>query len=381
MSFNIWGLGFGIARDRGVRVRAFTKTLPDLNLDIFGMQEVWVEADRRRIASRAAEAGLRYSHYFRSGMVGSGLMIVSRFPILETNFRQFTLTSRPERFWEGDYFAGKGIGMARLQTPHGLLDFYTLHPVAQYAPDDEDPYIAHRSAAMYEAARFINVTSAQHPVIVTGDFNVTPNQPGYSIITTLACLNDTYTTLHPNDPGITLSNTNPYNLHYRAPARLDYICVRGSEALGISPLRAQITLDDMPDNPGKPYSDHYAVLVDLQIESSQGAPPVSDPRRVQYVLESFTRSLDDARLRARRRRLGLLARFAGMMSWSIGLAFRKQGTTAPLRAANTLLLMPFALVQGFLAIVVLANEIQGLRALKAVVDIRLRYELPLREQE
>jgi sphingomyelin phosphodiesterase 2 len=384
LTFNIWGLGFGIAKDRGLRVQAFTEALSNLNADVIGLQEVWIEADRRRIAFCAAEAGLEHSYYFRGGLVGSGLMILSRFPITETNFCQFTLKSRPERFWEGDFFAGKGIGMARLQTPHGPLDFYTLHPVAQYAPDDEDPYGAHRSAAMYEAARFINVNSAQDAVIVTGDFNVTPQQPGYTILKTLACLTDAYASLHPDEIGVTFSDSNYYNRmyqHYREPARLDYVCVRRSPIFDLHPQRAEIILKDMPTYPGKPYSDHYGVMVDLQINVAPGRPAASDPQQVHDVLQAFARSLDNARLRARQRRRGLLARFLFLLGTSVSLTVRKQGESAAVRGANTLLLMPFALLQGLLGIVNLADEIQGLHALKAEVDIRLRYDIPLQEQE
>jgi hypothetical protein len=247
--------------------------------------------------------------------------------------------------------------------------------VAQYAPDDEDPYGAHRSAAMYEAAHFINVTSANHPVVVTGDFNVTPQQPGYDILTTLACLMDSHDALRTDEIGITFSDGNYYNQqyhHYREPARLDYVCLRGSASLALDPLRAEIVLKEMAAYPGKPYSDHYGVLVDVGIESAQGRPPASPPQRVQQVLEGFAHSLDEALLRTNRRRRATLARFVALLVASVALAVRKPYDSAPARLVNTLIVLPFALLQGLLGIVNLGDELQGMRALKAEVDLRLR---------
>ena len=49
-----------------------------------------------------------------SGVVGSGTMILSKWPILETKFKKFSLNGYKHEVWYGDALAGSGIGMAKL---------------------------------------------------------------------------------------------------------------------------------------------------------------------------------------------------------------------------------------------------------------------------
>lgn len=71
--------------------------------DIVTFQELWVPWDRPVIIEAAREQGLVHSHYWRSNLVGSGLLIVSRYPIIDTDFYKYRLCGKPQRHRHGSF--------------------------------------------------------------------------------------------------------------------------------------------------------------------------------------------------------------------------------------------------------------------------------------
>ena len=61
------------------------------------------------------ESGPLHVRDFPSGALGSGLWILSRHPIVEAYFEQFTHNGHWWEFAQGDWWAGKGIGLARIE--------------------------------------------------------------------------------------------------------------------------------------------------------------------------------------------------------------------------------------------------------------------------
>ncbi len=47
-------------------------------------------------------------------------------------FHQFSVGGPPEAVWQGDWIAGKGIGLACLDTPQGRVHVYNTHTCANY---------------------------------------------------------------------------------------------------------------------------------------------------------------------------------------------------------------------------------------------------------
>ena len=74
--------------------------------------------------------------FFFRGVIGSGTMILSKWPFVETNFRQFSMNGFKHQVWYGDALAGSGIGMARLKIGFEndvfLLNVYVSHYHAEY---------------------------------------------------------------------------------------------------------------------------------------------------------------------------------------------------------------------------------------------------------
>lgn len=99
-------------------------------VDIVGLQEVWMQEDYEFLAKTLSSI-LPFSTYFYSGSIGSGLATFSRWPIEQIEFRRYSTTGRPEHIFRGDWFAGKGIGLARILHPSGtpinLLNTHVCH--------------------------------------------------------------------------------------------------------------------------------------------------------------------------------------------------------------------------------------------------------------
>lgn len=70
LTLNIWGIPI-ISKDKDVRVRHISEKLAQSDYDIISLQEVWSEYDYNKIRERISSQ-YPYSHYFYSGVVGSG---------------------------------------------------------------------------------------------------------------------------------------------------------------------------------------------------------------------------------------------------------------------------------------------------------------------
>jgi len=152
-------------------MQAIGRKLVELKPDIIGFQEAFYDGDRKILLDQLKAAGLVHSQYFRSGFMGSGLLVVSRFQIEEAFFRRFSAKGKFYKVWHGDWWAGKGIGLVRVKLPgnKGYLDFFNTHVHAGYGNDEYQNVIL---SNLKECAVFINETSTKtSPAICTGDFN------------------------------------------------------------------------------------------------------------------------------------------------------------------------------------------------------------------
>ena len=181
VTFNIWDL-YLYSKDRAVRIPAIIEHLTALDADIIGLQESFIRKDRERIFSALAAAGLPHHQYFESGFVGSGLSIISRFPIEEAHFFRYSQGGKAHKLKHGDWWAGKGVCLARLRLPYGIgyLDFFNTHIHARYR---DDPYEEVRMSQVRELEAFIEQsTSKTSPALVVGDFNTSASQPQYQTL-------------------------------------------------------------------------------------------------------------------------------------------------------------------------------------------------------
>jgi len=359
LTLNVWGVPF-ITAERKARIDAIVKQLPELKPDIVAIQEAWLTLDRRTLIEGGKRVGLKHCHYYASGVNGSGLLLLSRYPLVDIAFLRFKLTSRPERVPnELDYFGGKGIGYARIQTPNGFVELFNAHPVAQYSGDNNDLYRAHRAAAAYEAARFINAhASGRYPVILLGDLNTRPDQLPYRLVRKLANLSDSYSELNHQDPGYTYSVNNPYSNKSEPSNRLDYILYRSGSESGISPVASALCFNEITTLVPRAFTDHYGVLSEFQLNCTQNAVNElpSSPTPLYCELEEL---LYDTLVEARRRREShLLKLWVATTSWLLSFGWNRRGIFL-LR----LLTGFYSLIQGCLSLLVVPEEINGLESL------------------
>jgi len=187
VTFNIQDILL-VSRARPERMRAIGETLSALDPDIVGFQESFIEKDRQILINTLEIATrLHYHQYYPSRISGSGLLISSAFPITQYSFHQYKNSNPFYKLTEGDWWAGKGVALARIRLPNGnLLDFYNTHAQADYEKSD---YTTVRKKQMVELTNFINQSSNDNtPVILVGDMNCQPGAVDYETVVELANL-------------------------------------------------------------------------------------------------------------------------------------------------------------------------------------------------
>jgi sphingomyelin phosphodiesterase 2 len=99
--------------------------------------------------------------------LGSGLAILSKFPILSTSYHRYALNGKPLRFLHGDYYVGKGVGSVIVQHPIvGYLEIFNTHLHAGHGPKDR--YKAHRATQCWQLANVLRSSAAmgRHIIMV-----------------------------------------------------------------------------------------------------------------------------------------------------------------------------------------------------------------------
>lgn len=107
------------------------------------------------------------------GCIGSGLAILSRFPIESSFIAPFALNGHPLHFIEGDFFAGKSVCGITFSVPvaggkEEKVDVLNCH---MYAPGGEGEGVegAHRVAQAWEVAKVVRekVERGRHVLLVS----------------------------------------------------------------------------------------------------------------------------------------------------------------------------------------------------------------------
>lgn len=187
VTFNVHDIRL-VSGYRQERMRAIGKLLADMQPDLVGIQEAFVSADREILVEQLRNTRLKYYKYFPSGLVGSGLWILSAFPIQETHFHRFPKNGKLYKIWHGDWWAGKGIALARVRLPdnNGFLDLFNTHIHARYDHGQSvDEYSGDRRHQLGEVTRFIRTLEIKTiPSIVLGDFNSTVTDEDHRVAVT-----------------------------------------------------------------------------------------------------------------------------------------------------------------------------------------------------
>ncbi|XP_044028215.1 sphingomyelin phosphodiesterase 2 [Siniperca chuatsi] len=280
-SLNCWGIHY-LSKHCPQRYAMIGDLLCKEEHDIVLLQEVWSEKDYLSLKKKLA-CSHPHSHYFKSGVIGSGLAIFSKHRIHDTFLYRYSLNGYPYMAHHGDWFGGKAVGMAVLNIGSLTANVYVTHLHAEYCRD-KDPYLPHRVVQAWELQQFIRHTSAGADVVILGgDLNMHPQDLGNRLLRTYTGLRDSYLETAKFDgceDGITLIADNPFIskkelVPFEKGIRIDYILFKGSSKVDICCDFMSTTKGSVPDHPF-PYSDHEALTTELRLGTHTPAETGSD---------------------------------------------------------------------------------------------------------
>lgn len=287
-NLNCWDIPY-LSKHRADRMKRLADFLNLESFDLALLQEVWSEQDfqylRRKLSLTYPDA-----HYFRSGLIGSGLCVFSRHPIQEILQHVYTLNGYPYMVCHGDWFCGKAVGLLVLHLNGMVLNAYVTHLHAEYCRQ-KDIYLAHRVAQAWELAQFIHHTSKSADVVLLcGDLNMHPKDLGCCLLKEWTGLRDAYVETQDfkgSEAGCTMVPTNCYVSQqdlgpFPLGIRIDYVLYKAVSGCYIYCKTLKTTTGCDP-NSSTPLSDHEALMATLYVKHS---PPQEDPYPTQGPPES-----------------------------------------------------------------------------------------------
>eukprot|EP00117_Sycon_ciliatum_P047175 scpid73343/ scgid33718/ Sphingomyelin phosphodiesterase 2; Lyso-platelet-activating factor-phospholipase C; Neutral sphingomyelinase len=267
LSLNFWNIPFfGLSKDRSQRLKALAELLLKEKYDVVTLQEVWCEDGHDYLKEKC---GAVYPHtkYFARGVIGSGLLVLSRYAIYDTLFASYAPNGHPQKLNQGDFYGGKGVGLCRIDADGRLLDVYTTHLIAAYAKDlsNKDSHAGHRMAQMVQLMQFVrNTRRPDATQLVTGDLNTMPFEPSLKVLLEGTPLHDAWLATHDGEEGgfTCITSDNVYSgKDPVGPKRIDYILFSDPFAKCLS---CDVSLCRVP-NDTICYSDHDGVVACLEI--------------------------------------------------------------------------------------------------------------------
>ncbi|XP_035915890.1 putative neutral sphingomyelinase isoform X2 [Anopheles stephensi] len=217
-----------------------------------------------------------------SGVVGSGLAILSRYPIVSAFFHAWSVNGYMHRIQHGDWFGGKGVGMAKISVNDQLVHVYVAHLHAEYNRQCDD-YMAHRVIQAHDTAQFIESTRGQSVLqVLAGDLNTEPGDLAYRVLVTCSKLKDSYDRKAIGSAiGTNECHTNSYTDPTAAKQqpngkRIDYVMYRIGDNFEGRLLEHRLPLPGRVPGQSFSYSDHEAVYAKLILKKSSSTSTIQN---------------------------------------------------------------------------------------------------------
>ncbi len=249
MTYNIWNDN----QNWPARLAHMLSEIRILNPDLIGLQEVIQRSSLPNQAQTLADS-LGYYYYFSSvdpvtSAQRFGNAILSRYPLLETNWRHL----QPEN----DY---RIAVHAKIEIAGNIIDYYNthLHNTAVNAHIREQ-----QITDLYD---FIDDTSTSDYIFVTGDYNANPDWDEMELM--YEDFYDVYPFFHEDHLEPDHSTLN-FNWGHQQ-RRIDYIFFNKAAETMLIPQSAEVVLDQ-PDENGIYGSDHFGVLATFNLLSDADA--------------------------------------------------------------------------------------------------------------
>ncbi|NWX39853.1 NSMA phosphodiesterase, partial [Steatornis caripensis] len=268
---NCWAIRY-LSKRRQERVQLIGDMLRREGFDLVLLQEVWSEQDYSDLKAKLRGC-YPFSHCFRSGVIGSGLCVFSKFPILDTLLYQYSLNGYPYMLQHGDWFCGKSVGLVPAWGSRLLCPTPSRQLHAEYCRE-KDAYLPHRLVQAWELAQFIRHTSkAADVVLLGGDLNMHPEDVGIRLLRGWTGLRDAFTEATRFEgckDGCTLVPSNCFTvktelLPFPLGIRIDYILYKAVSRFTVKCEELKTTMGTAP-GADIPLSDHEAVMATLHIQ-------------------------------------------------------------------------------------------------------------------
>nr|XP_023030149.1 putative neutral sphingomyelinase [Leptinotarsa decemlineata] len=297
-TLNCWGIAV-VSKDRKKRMQAIAEYLATSHYDVVCLQEVWTDRDFFLIRDKVVGV-FPYSHYFYSGVTGSGVCILSRHRFEETFFHQWSLNGYIHKLHHGDWFGGKGVGLCTMKVNNFRINVYTAHLHAEYNRNS-DEYEAHRILQAYDTAQFIMLTSQSADLtVLAGDLNTEPGDLAYRVMLAVPGLVDSFESFDiQEEQGATFANPkNSYTPRCsgrKNPGqRIDYIMYHPGSRLQVDLKSYKVPLPDRVPHQSCSYSDHEAIEATLEISQKTMESFSRDQENLKSVLKDCLNVVDHA---------------------------------------------------------------------------------------
>jgi endonuclease/exonuclease/phosphatase family metal-dependent hydrolase len=197
---------------------------------------------------------------------GVGAVFASRWPVGAVREVDLHVTDRVDLPWSAAV-----VGEIEVPPPIGPLLFVHHKPTWQVG------YAAERELQAVVCARFVEeqVAGRAVHVVLAGDFDDTPDSASVRFWTgkqslhgTSVAYRDTWTAIHPDDPGHTFTPVNPLErageMSLELGRRIDYVMVRcGIHGPTLDVADCQLAFDEPVD--GVWASDHFGIVAELAV--------------------------------------------------------------------------------------------------------------------
>lgn len=232
--------------------------LPGFNADIIALQETFDSLTKKLAKTNG------YNYYAFGNFAGfpyivdSGLLTLSKHPIIKTDRITFRDCSG------ADCFARKGVLFTRIQHPQlGTIDIYNTHLNA----GSNNDYIRAKQVLQIHAFIYKNSQSG-NPIFVAGDFNFRPDSQLHTYLENKASLKDGHIEWIHNSDELSQEQIDGFTVDrvkngQKVQKRIDYIWFREGYRFEIQATRSGIVFKN--SSSGGRLSDHLSVLTEFTL--------------------------------------------------------------------------------------------------------------------
>lgn len=140
LTWNLWGIPW-VTPATSARIATGVEVIRQRSPDVICLQEIWGRSDVDSVRKQLGAAGYAEVHHFPSWPYGSGLIIATRHPVLDSGFAPYTLRGKFYKPWHGDWYGGKGVAWVDIEVNGARLRILNTHlhssegnPTGEYLP-------------------------------------------------------------------------------------------------------------------------------------------------------------------------------------------------------------------------------------------------------